>query len=704
MGGNKPTGRFSNARTPADMLVEDFGIKKLMPAYLDSNLKVEDLKTGVSFASGASGFDLLTPIVADLYNMGGRRIWIFGLPPIGCLPSQILRGGGPSKICVDEYNQAAQIANTKLSNKIYSLNKKLPQIELLYINIYDPLLDIIVNHDKYALFVFGDSIVDTGNNNGLKTIAKVNYPPYGKDFMGGIPTGRFSNGKVPSDFLVEELGIKDLLPAFLDPTLQAEDLITGVNFASGGAGYDPLTSEIAKVISLDGQVTLFKEYIVKLTELVGEDRKNEILANSLFMLVTGANDITNTYFGTPLRKSYYDVPSYADLLVNFACSFVQDLYGLGARRIGIFGIPPIGCLPSQRTLKGGEARQCVDNLNQAAQLFNIKLEAYSNSQGNKLPNSRLVYVDTYNVLLDVIDNPQRYDMNVPRNKSIPAVIVFGDSIVDTGNNNGLTTIGKVNYPPYGKDFMGGKPTGRFSNGKVPPDLIVEELGIKELLPAYLDPTLQAEDLITGVNLASGECYIMSGQLEMFKEYIVKLKEIVGENRKNKILANSLYILVIGSNDITNTYFSTPLRKSYYDISSYADFLLNYGSSFLKDLHELGARRIGVFGIPPIGCLPSQRTLKGGEERQCVDYLNQAALLFNSKLAADLSSLGNKLPNSRLVYVDIYNLPLDVINNPQKYGTDMSVFLLNINKISVSYLYMIVQDSRLQTKDAAGQGK
>lgn len=63
------------------------------------------------------------------------------------------------------------------------------------------------------------------------------------------------------------------------------------------------------------------------------------------------------------------------------------------------------------------------------------------------------------------------DMNVPHNKSIQAVIVFGDSIVDTGNNNGLTTIGKVNYPPYGKDFMGGKPTGRFCNGKVPPDLI-----------------------------------------------------------------------------------------------------------------------------------------------------------------------------------------------------------------------------------------
>ncbi|MFS7937507.1 putative triacylglycerol lipase [Helianthus anomalus] len=52
-----------------------------------------------------------------------------------------------------------------------------------------------------AVIVFGDSVVDTGNNNNLKTIFKVNYPPYGQDFSGGQPTGRFSNGKVPSDFL-----------------------------------------------------------------------------------------------------------------------------------------------------------------------------------------------------------------------------------------------------------------------------------------------------------------------------------------------------------------------------------------------------------------------------------------------------------------------------------------------------------------------
>lgn len=44
---------------------------------------------------------------------------------------------------------------------------------------------------------------------------------------------------------VEELGIKELLPPYLDPTLNTNDLRTGVNFASGGAGFDPLTSELA---------------------------------------------------------------------------------------------------------------------------------------------------------------------------------------------------------------------------------------------------------------------------------------------------------------------------------------------------------------------------------------------------------------------------------------------------------------------------
>lgn len=55
-----------------------------------------------------------------------------------------------------------------------------------------------------ALFVFGDSLVDNGNNNFLKSIAKANYYPYGVDFNRG-PTGRFSNGRTFADYLGTQL-------------------------------------------------------------------------------------------------------------------------------------------------------------------------------------------------------------------------------------------------------------------------------------------------------------------------------------------------------------------------------------------------------------------------------------------------------------------------------------------------------------------
>ena len=44
---------------------------------------------------------------------------------------------------------------------------------------------------------------------------------------------------------VKELGLKDLMPAYLDQSLDDNELLTGVSFASGGTGYDPETPKIA---------------------------------------------------------------------------------------------------------------------------------------------------------------------------------------------------------------------------------------------------------------------------------------------------------------------------------------------------------------------------------------------------------------------------------------------------------------------------
>lgn len=263
-----------------------------------------------------------------------------------------------------------------------------------------------------AVIVFGDSIVDPGNNNKLATVIKCDFPPYGRDFVEEKPTGRFCNGRIPSDFIASSLGIKELLPAYLDPNLTPEDLLTGVSFASGGSGYDSLTPKIASVLSLSDQLEMFKEYKEKLKMIAGEEKAASIIKDALYVSIIGTDDLANTYFSTPFRKNEYDVSSYTDLMVKSASSFYQDLYHLGARKIGVVGLPPVGCVPSQRTLGGGITRECVDLRNQAAKSFNSKLAQQLKMLGANLPGSKVIYIDIYTILDNLVRRPADYGFEV----------------------------------------------------------------------------------------------------------------------------------------------------------------------------------------------------------------------------------------------------------------------------------------------------
>nr|GEV68828.1 hypothetical protein [Tanacetum cinerariifolium] len=295
-----------------------------------------------------------------------------------------------------------QLGSPKQEQGIWE--ERQPKVEAITLNCK---LDTLVPNNKFllkftfrpearnslvqAVYAFGDSFADSGNNNNRTSVIKANFPPYGKDFMGGISTGRFTNRKTIADYVVEKLGVKDYLPAYLDPALQDTDLPTGVCFASGGAGVDELTSTILNVWSLQDQLEFFKEYIVKLKRIVGEEEANQIISNALYL---------------------YNVPAYSKLLADKAENFIQELYNLGARRMAFFNTPAIACYPLTRTVAGGLLRKCSPKFNEEAHFFDNMVIGRIEQLNNTLPQARFAVADYYTIVNEIIEHADEYGFTV----------------------------------------------------------------------------------------------------------------------------------------------------------------------------------------------------------------------------------------------------------------------------------------------------
>lgn len=65
---------------------------------------------------------------------------------------------------------------------------------IMFLSLMLVLVAVVPKVESRAFFVFGDSLVDNGNNNYLATTARADAPPYGIDFPTHRATGRFSNG------------------------------------------------------------------------------------------------------------------------------------------------------------------------------------------------------------------------------------------------------------------------------------------------------------------------------------------------------------------------------------------------------------------------------------------------------------------------------------------------------------------------------
>ncbi|KAJ7956103.1 GDSL esterase/lipase [Quillaja saponaria] len=168
------------------------------------------------------------------------------------------------------------------------------------------------------------------------------------------------------------------------------------------------------------------------------------------------------------------------------------------------------------------------------------------------------------------------------NRLAPALYVFGDATVDAGNNEKLNTEAKANFPPYGIDLPGGaKASGRFTNGRTIVDFYAEWLGLKSP-PPFLKVNLTGAKILSGFNYASGSSGILEEtgkkfgenlslgkQVMLFKQTVegyltTLLKNRGGIGRLRKHLSKSIFLIVSGSSDFNLNLLPPYENKSWSD--------------------------------------------------------------------------------------------------------------------------------------------
>ncbi|KAI3456915.1 hypothetical protein Pfo_013578 [Paulownia fortunei] len=260
-----------------------------------------------------------------------------------------------------------------------------------------------------AIYVFGDSLVDVGNNDYLElSIIKANFPYNGIDYPGQKATGRFSNGKNAADILAEKLGLSTAPPYLSQPN---NVFLKGVSFASGGAGIFNTTDEnlIKHTIPMAHQVGHFYTVRQRLVKELGSTAVQEHLSKSLFPIVIGSNDIIN-YFNPGSDLPEKNSPQqHVTLMVSTLKDLLKGIYGLGARKFVVIGIAPIGCAPRQRFRN--TTNECNKEVNYWSKKYNEELAHMLPELQSELKEFRYSYFDAYSVFLDFIESPATYGFN-----------------------------------------------------------------------------------------------------------------------------------------------------------------------------------------------------------------------------------------------------------------------------------------------------
>ncbi|OIV89903.1 hypothetical protein TanjilG_09627 [Lupinus angustifolius] len=225
-----------------------------------------------------------------------------------------------------------------------------------------------------------------------------------------------------------------------------------------------------------------------------------------------------------------------------------------------------------------------------------------------------------------------YGMYNNDNNSVK-LFVFGDSYVDTGNfiHSGAYK------PPSGMTFPG-YPAGRFGNGRI----ITDYLGI-------------FKTLVDGPNLTI--------QIDSFEQ-------LIKQNVYSKTdLESSIVLVNAGANDYTTFILKD---RNIFEIHKFMKSLVDEMIVSLIRIHNLGAKKIVVSLLQPIGCLPTISV--ASLYIDCIDLFNLVSRDHNKMILGNLEDLNKEIGKPIFRTLDLYNSFLSAIRTIQKKRKENSTLI------------------------------
>ncbi|XP_049391747.1 GDSL esterase/lipase 6-like [Solanum stenotomum] len=309
--------------------------------------------------------------------------------------------------------------------------KKIKFIFVASFLVINSIISCVLGFNVPSIFIFGDSIFDAGNNHYNKNCtAQADFPPYGSNFF-HHPTGRFTNGRTVADFISQFIGIPLQRP-FLEAQLELINGSTkeypsnGINFASAGSGVLSTTNQDLGVTPIQDQIQQFKTLVQQ-----NHITKKQI-QQSLFFFESGSNDIFSYFY--PFDAPTLTPDAYVQAMLAQVTNFVDQICKLGARRIALFSLGPVGCVPARTLLPGAPIDKCYGKMNKMVKNYNMGLESLVKIIPTKYPGSFAVYGDVYKIIQIFKANPKRYGFSDVTNACC------GD-----GTLGGLLQCGKEGY-------------------------------------------------------------------------------------------------------------------------------------------------------------------------------------------------------------------------------------------------------------------